>query len=90
MEIGISAHLPKIYSRKLVDLIFEKPYRRIGNLGEKQIAQRQAASRYLKELVFTDVLREAQVGKEKQFLLTQSSCTCFRATTMPSYRMREP
>ncbi|MDP2821941.1 MAG: Fic family protein [Sulfuritalea sp.] len=59
--------LPKIYSRKLVDVIFEQPYCRIANLVEKDIAQRQAASRYLKDLVQLGVLKEIQVGKEKLF-----------------------
>ncbi|MCQ8895732.1 Fic family protein [Limnobacter humi] len=60
--------LPKIYSRELVDVIFEQPYCRIGNLVEKDIAQRQAASRYLKDLVGAGVLTEMQVGKEKVFI----------------------
>lgn len=67
-----AAHLrkrqPKIYSRELVDVIFERPYCRIANLVEKDIAQRQAASRYLKDLVAIDVLQEIQVGKEKLFI----------------------
>jgi len=60
--------LPKIYSRELVDVIFEQPYCRIGNLVNKQIGQRQAASRYLKELVALGVLREMTYGKEKLFI----------------------
>ena len=60
--------LPKTYSRELIDVIFEQPYCRISNLVDKRIAQRQAASRYLKELVGIDVLREVQVGKEKLFI----------------------
>ena len=67
-----SAHvrerLPKIYSRELVDVIFEQPYSRIANLVEKDIAQRQAASRYLKDLTALGVLKEIQVGKEKLFI----------------------
>lgn len=59
---------PKIYSRELVDVIFEQPYCRIANLVEKDIAQRQAASRYLKDLVELGVLREIKVGKEKLFI----------------------
>lgn len=39
--------LPVIYSRELVDVIFEQPYSRIGNLVDRGIAKRQAASRYL-------------------------------------------
>lgn len=49
-------------------MIFEQPYCRINNVVDKQIAQRQAASRYLKELVFIGVLEEVQVGKEKLFI----------------------
>ena len=64
----VRERLPKIYSRELVDVIFEQPYCRIGNLVDKQIAQRQAASRYLKELAGIGVLRETQVGKEKLFI----------------------
>jgi len=64
----VRERLPKVYSRELVDVIFEQPYCRIGNLVDKQIAQRQAASRYLKNLVGIGVLREAQVGKEKLFI----------------------
>ncbi|MBI3247713.1 MAG: hypothetical protein HYZ50_14515 [Deltaproteobacteria bacterium] len=76
----VRERLPKIYSRELVDVIFEQPYCRIRNLVERQVAQRQAASRYLKELAGIGVLREIQVGKEKLFihpqlirLLTQDS-----------------
>lgn len=49
-------------------MIFEQPYCRISNVVDKQIAQRQAASRYLKELVAIGVLQEVQAGKEKLFI----------------------
>ncbi|SDV48718.1 protein adenylyltransferase Fic [Chitinasiproducens palmae] len=64
----VRTRLPKIYTRELVDVIFEQPYCRIGNLVEKGIAQRQAASRYLHDLASLGVLREMQVGKEKLFI----------------------
>jgi len=64
----VRSSLPKIYSRELVDVIFEQPYCRIGDLAEKGIAKRQAASRYLKELVQIGVLQEITMGKEKIFL----------------------
>ena len=60
--------LPKIYSRELVDVIFEQPYCRISDLVTKGGAKRQAASRYLKELVEIGVLQERAVGKEKLFI----------------------
>lgn len=58
----------KIYSRELVDLIFELPYCRIHNITDVGIAGRQAASRYLKQLVALGVLREIQSGREKLFI----------------------
>ncbi|HEY1394122.1 MAG TPA: Fic family protein, partial [Methylibium sp.] len=64
----VRERLPKIYSRELVDVIFEQPYCRIGNLVDKRVAQRQAASRYLKELSALGVLKELQAGKEKLFV----------------------
>ena len=51
-----------------MDVIFEQPYCRIGNLVDKGIAQRQAASRYLHDLAELGVLREMQSGKEKLFI----------------------
>lgn len=60
--------LPKIYSRELVEVLFEQPYCRIANLVEAGIAGRQAASRYLKALAGAGVLREQAVGKEKLFV----------------------
>ncbi|MBK7003154.1 MAG: Fic family protein [Rhodoferax sp.] len=59
---------PKIYSRELVDLIFDLPYCRIQDLVEKDITARQAASRYLKQLVAIGVLEERTVGREKLFI----------------------
>ena len=49
-------------------MIFEQPYCRIGNLVEKGIAQRQAASRYLHDLADLGVLRAMPFGKEKLFI----------------------
>ena len=60
--------LPKIYSRELLDVIFEQPYCRITNIVEANIAGRQAASRYLKADFDVGVLREESAGKEKLFL----------------------
>ncbi len=64
----VRAKLPKIYSRELIDVIFEQPYCRISNLVDAGIAARQAASRYLKALVSIGVLTERSVGREKLFL----------------------
>jgi Fic family protein len=67
-ENHVRQALPKIYSHELVQTIFEQPYCRIGNLVEKDIAKRQTASNYLKQLVEVGVLQEKIVGNEKLFL----------------------
>ena len=63
----IKTHADKIYSRELVDVIFEQPYSRISNLVDKGIAKRQAASTYLKKLVEIGILEEMNIGKENYF-----------------------
>jgi len=76
----IKTQLPKIYSHELVQIIFEQPYCRISNLVERDVAKRQTASIYLKQLVAIGVLQEINSGKEKLFthprlmkLMTQDS-----------------
>ncbi len=67
----VQDQLPKIYSHELVSLIFELPYCRISNVVDKEIAGRQTASKYLKQLVEKGVLFEADIGKaakEKLFI----------------------
>lgn len=67
-EDYVRHRLPKIYSHELVQTIFEQPYCRINNLVEKNIAKRQTASNYLKQLVQIGVLQEKTAGNEKLFL----------------------
>jgi hypothetical protein len=62
------AMLPKIYSRELVDLVFELPYCRIQNRVAAKIAKRQSASVYLKQLVEIGVLEERVAGRKKLFI----------------------
>ena len=76
----VRAQLPAIYTRELVDLTFVQPYCRIGNLVNADIAKRQTASDYLKQLCKIGVLNETKSGREKLFvhpklirLLTQDS-----------------
>jgi Fic family protein len=60
--------LPKIYKHELVNLIFKLPYCRISDVIEANIAQRQTASVYLKQLVEIGVLKEIDSSKEKLFV----------------------
>ena len=80
----------KIYTRELIDLVFEQPYCRISNLVEAGIAGRQAASRYLQALVSIGLLHELVVGREKLFvnsrllsLLTQETDAIDRFPATP-------
>lgn len=60
--------LPTLYSRELVDVIFEQPYSRIGSLVDRGIAKRQTASTYLKKLSEAGILEEVSFGKDKLFI----------------------
>jgi len=64
----VREQLPKIYSRELIDVIFEQPYCRISNLVDADIAKRQTASEYLKKLASIGVLMEQQAGRERLFI----------------------
>ena len=64
----VRSRLPKVYSQELVNLIFERPYCRIPDVIEAKLAERQTASRYLKQLAEIGVLEEMTLGREKLFL----------------------
>ncbi len=59
---------PRIYTRELIDALFEQPYCRIGNIVEKGLVERQAASRHLHALAEVGVLEVQQVGRERLFI----------------------
>ena len=58
----------KIYSRELLDLVFEQPYSRIENLVNADIAKRETASKYLKQLVALGLLEELKIVREILFI----------------------
>jgi Fic family protein len=83
----VRRNLPKIYSRELVDVVFEQPYCRIANVVKAGIAGRQAASRYLKGLVLIGVLCEQSFGKEKLFVHPKLMTLLTRdSNAFPAYR----
>lgn len=57
-----------IYSRELLDVIFEQPYCRIENLVGAEIAKRETASKYLKQLASLGLLEELRIGREVLFI----------------------
>jgi Fic family protein len=58
----------KIYSKELVELIFENPYSKIDFLVKKLTINRKTASKYLKELEEHNFLSHIQVGKELLYI----------------------
>jgi Fic family protein len=64
----IKSELPKIYSKELVEVIFRQPYCKIRFLEEENIARRQTASLYLKELERIGILKGVKIGKEIYYI----------------------
>jgi len=58
----------RIYSRELIDTVFKKPYCRISDLVDEDIAQRQTAAGYLKTLVKIGVLEEQKIGRDNFYI----------------------
>jgi len=63
----VRAVAPKL-PHAVVEQIFTYPYSRIANLVERDIAGREAVSKYLKVLARLGVLEEEKVGRDKVFL----------------------
>ena len=59
---------PNVYSKELIELLFEQPYCKVQLVVDKGIAKRQTAAVYLDELVKVGVLKKSKVGKENLFL----------------------
>lgn len=59
---------PAIYSRELVNQIFNQPYCRISNLVDAGIGHRETVSKYLKTLCDIGMLQEIKIGREKLFV----------------------
>ena len=64
----VHAKLPKTYTWELVEILFKQPYCRIANLVDADIAKRQTASVYLKQLCEIGVLKEVKSGRETIFV----------------------
>jgi len=60
----IKEQCPKIYSKELVEIIFENPYSKIDFLVKKLNINRKTASKYLKELEEKNYLSHLQTRKE--------------------------
>ena len=59
---------PKIYSKDLVEIIFQHPYCKIQFLEQAGIAKRQTASHYLNTLETLGILHSVKSGVERYFI----------------------
>lgn len=64
----VKTKLPSIYSKELVETLFERPYTKIESLVGKNLAVRQTASKYLKDLEGIGILQSRKIGKEIVYL----------------------
>ena len=61
--------LPKrVYSKELIELLFVQPYCKVKQLVDADIAKRQTAAEYLKELEKIGILKSKKVGTAKLYL----------------------
>lgn len=58
----------RVYSKELIELLFEQPYCKVKFLVDKDIAKRQTAAEYLQELEKIRILKSQKVGVENLFL----------------------
>ncbi|NQY78853.1 MAG: Fic family protein [Candidatus Caenarcaniphilales bacterium] len=64
----IKEKLPKIYSKDLIEILYSQPYCKIKFLEEANIAKKETASKYLKEIQSLDILDSFKSGKEVFFV----------------------
>ena len=66
--IRVKAKCPKIYSKELVEVLFNQPYSRITTLEEKLQISRFTASKYLKELENIGLLKGEKLGRDVLYI----------------------
>ena len=64
----VQQQAPGIYSKDLVEAIFQHPYTKIQFLVDANIAKRQTASSYLQTLAGLGVLRASKQGREMYYI----------------------
>ncbi len=66
--VKIKKELPRIYSKELVETLFEQPYCKVKSLVDKKIAERRTASLYLQRLEEINILDGKKVGRENLYI----------------------
>lgn len=69
-EIGreLQEKLPKVYRKDLVEILFLNPYTKIEFLVDNLNLHRHTASKYLREIAKTGVLKEVKKGRNTYFI----------------------
>ena len=58
----------RLYSKELIEVLFEQPYCKVRFLVDRDIAKRQTAAEYLQELEKIGILKSQKAGVENLFL----------------------
>ena len=66
----VKAEAPKVYSKELVEVLFEQPYCRIEHLMSRLNCSRRSASTYLNALVVVGILESKTIGRDNIFINT--------------------
>ena len=64
----VKEKLPKIYSKELIEVLFQQPYCKIKFLEDYGLAKRKTASEYLYHLENIGILESKKIGRETLFL----------------------
>ncbi len=64
----IRTELPSVYSKDLVETIFEQPYCRVASIVDKGLYERRTAMKYLRELERIGLLKAIPKGNQILFL----------------------
>ena len=64
----VRSKLPRIYSKDLIEILFQSPYCKIKFLEDAGIAKRQTASTYLQQLEEIGVLRSLKTGRDIYYI----------------------
>lgn len=64
----IQEKAPKIYSKDLIEVIFQHPYCKIRFIEEVGLAKRQTAAAYLQKLEELGLLNSVKIGREQYFI----------------------
>ncbi|MBL0686198.1 MAG: Fic family protein, partial [Sulfurospirillum sp.] len=64
----IKDKIPKVYSKDLIEILFNHPYTKIDFLVDGLGLHRETASKYLKEIEAIGVLKSIKIGRGKYFI----------------------